>query len=56
MNLTPSQQQAIDHRGCNLLLSASAGSGKTEVLARRVLALIADPQHPCPVDRLLVTS
>ena len=56
MNLTPSQQQAIDHRGCNLLLSASAGSGKTEVLARRVLALIADPQHPCPVERLLVVT
>ena len=56
MNLTPSQQQAIDHRGSNLLVSASAGSGKTEVLARRVVALIGDAREPCGVDRLLVVT
>jgi ATP-dependent helicase/nuclease subunit A len=56
MNLTRSQQQAVDHRGCSLLVSASAGSGKTEVLARRTVALIADPQRPCAVERLLVVT
>ncbi|MBU0616824.1 MAG: UvrD-helicase domain-containing protein [Planctomycetes bacterium] len=56
MNLTDSQRAAVEHRGSNLLVAASAGSGKTEVLARRCMSLIADPQHPCRVDRLLVVT
>lgn len=56
MKLTESQQAAIDHRAGNLLVSASAGSGKTEVLARRCVGLIADPNHPCRVDELLVVT
>ncbi len=56
MKLTAQQHQAITQRGTTLLLSASAGSGKTEVLARRVAALIADPHDPCPVNRLLVVT
>jgi len=56
MNLTVSQQQAIDHRGTNLLVCASAGSGKTEVLTRRVVSLICDPHRPCDIDRLLVVT
>jgi ATP-dependent helicase/nuclease subunit A len=35
---TPSQQQAIQHRGHDVLVSASAGSGKTTVLVERILA------------------
>ena len=31
-NPTPSQQRAIDDRGKNILVSASAGSGKTVFL------------------------
>lgn len=56
MKLTDSQREAITHRGTHLLLAASAGSGKTEVLARRVVDLIADPRQPCPVERLLVVT
>ncbi len=56
MNLTPAQQRSITHRGSNLLVSASAGSGKTEVLARRCVGLLIDPNHPCPVERLLVVT
>ncbi len=56
MNLTPGQVAAITHRGCSLLVSASAGSGKTEVLARRVVDLLADPARPCELDRLLVVT
>jgi ATP-dependent helicase/nuclease subunit A len=56
MKLTPSQQRAIAHRGSNLLVSASAGSGKTEVLARRVVELVADPRQPCAIERLLVVT
>ena len=56
MNLTERQRQAVEHRGANLLVSASAGSGKTEVLARRCVSLIADPERPLDVDRLLVVT
>ncbi len=56
MNLTPSQSAAVEHRGSSLLVAASAGSGKTEVLARRCVSLIADPASPCAVDRLLVVT
>ena len=37
MNLTESQRRAIEHDGRNLQLIACAGSGKTEVVARRVV-------------------
>lgn len=56
MNLTAVQQSVVDHRGSHLLVTASAGSGKTEVLSRRCLALLADAQHPVGVDQLLVVT
>jgi ATP-dependent helicase/nuclease subunit A len=56
MQLTEGQQAAVAHRGSNLLVAASAGSGKTEVLARRCVALIADPEKPGRVDQLLVVT
>ncbi len=37
MKLTDSQRRAIEHDGQNLQLIACAGSGKTEVVARRVV-------------------
>ncbi|MCB9898689.1 MAG: ATP-dependent helicase [Planctomycetes bacterium] len=40
MNLTQSQCRAIEHGGRNLQLIACAGSGKTEVVARRVVHLL----------------
>ncbi len=40
MNLTKSQRQAIEYEGRNLQLIACAGSGKTEVVARRVAYLL----------------
>src|SRR6266851_3486033 len=40
MKLTTSQRAAIEHAGRNLQLIACAGSGKTEVVARRVLHLL----------------
>lgn len=56
MNLTQSQREAVESRGHSLLVSASAGSGKTEVLARRCVSLIADEQRPCDVQRMLVVT
>ncbi len=43
MELTGSQKRAIEHAGGNLQLIACAGSGKTEVVARRVVHLL-DPK------------
>ena len=40
MKLTDPQQKAIEHAGQNLQLIACAGSGKTEVVARRVVHLL----------------
>jgi ATP-dependent exoDNAse (exonuclease V) beta subunit len=40
MPLTASQRSAIEYRGKNLQLIACAGSGKTEVVARRVVHLL----------------
>jgi len=45
MNLTKNQQRAISYSGRNLQLLACAGSGKTEVVARRVVHLLT-PGHP----------
>ena len=41
MQFTASQQKAIEHGGNNLQLIACAGSGKTEVVARRVVHLLS---------------
>ena len=56
MKLTNSQQAAVAARGTNLLVSASAGSGKTEVLSRRCVELVADAERGCGIDRLLVVT
>ena len=37
---TPAQQQAISDRDQNIIVSASAGSGKTAVLVNRAVDLI----------------
>ncbi len=40
--LTPAQKKVIDLRGRNMLVSASAGTGKTTTMIRRVLALLQE--------------
>lgn len=50
---TQAQENAIDARGGNLLVSAAAGSGKTMVLAYRILSLLRDGAH---IDDLLVLT
>lgn len=45
MKLTSSQEKAVTHDGRNLQLIACAGSGKTEVVARRVVHLLT-PGRP----------
>ena len=38
MNFTAEQKRAIEIRGCNVLVSAAAGSGKTGVLTERIVS------------------
>ena len=53
---TREQQQVIDLRGRNILVSAAAGSGKTAVLVERILRRIMDEKEPVDIDRLLVVT
>ena len=53
---TDRQQQVIDTRVCNLLVSAAAGSGKTAVLTERIVKMVAEGEHPVDIDRLLVVT
>lgn len=50
MNLTPSQRDAIAHRDGHLQLIACAGSGKTEVVARRVAQLLSPVEGATPIE------
>lgn len=51
---TDDQQKVIDSRGKNLLVSASAGSGKTSVMIERVFDLMTKDKIPI-TDFLIVT-
>ena len=44
--LSPEQQAAVEFQGSRLKVLACAGSGKTEVLARRAVRLLADGVSP----------
>ena len=46
MKFTKKQIEAIEHNGGNLQLIACAGSGKTEVVARRIATLIKNGATP----------
>ena len=46
MKWTEKQQQVIDSRNRNLLVSAAAGSGKTAVLVERIISMISEGTHP----------
>ena len=39
---TPSQQNVISFRGQSMLVSASAGTGKTTVMIERIMSLLAE--------------
>lgn len=53
---TMEQQQVIDQRGRNILVSAAAGSGKTAVLVERIIKRITDVNDPVDIDRLLIVT
>ena len=53
MRLTERQSQAVYQRGGNLLVSAAAGSGKTSVLAKRIVSLV---EEGADIRRMLVVT
>ena len=53
---TKEQQKVIDMRGCNILVSAAAGSGKTAVLVERIIKRLTKDVPPLNVDELLVVT
>ncbi len=56
INWTEEQKLAINTTGCNILVSASAGTGKTSVLVGRIINLVTNPENPVDLDRLLVVT
>ncbi len=53
MKYTADQLKAIQIRGCNVLVSAAAGSGKTGVLTERIIDRLRDGEN---IDELLVLT
>ena len=46
MGLTPEQDRIVAERGCDVLVTAGAGSGKTSVLVERYVALLREHSIP----------
>ena len=53
---TEQQQQVIDAREKNILVSAAAGSGKTAVLVERIITMVSQKENPVDIDKLLVVT
>ena len=51
---TPEQRDAFEDRGKNLLVSASAGSGKTTVMTKRIVDLVLGEK--IPISNFLVVT
>lgn len=56
MKWSKDQENAINARNCNLLVSAAAGSGKTAVLVERILKQVTDKDNPIDIDSILVVT
>lgn len=56
MAWTKEQEMAISTKGCNLLVAAAAGAGKTAVLVERIIKKLTDNVEPIDIDRLLVVT
>lgn len=55
-NWTKEQQNVIDFRNRNILVSAAAGSGKTAVLVERIIKRITDSENPVDIDKIIVVT
>ncbi len=55
-NWTDEQKLAIYKTDCDLIVSASAGTGKTAVLVERIIELLLREQNPAAIDRFLIVT
>lgn len=55
-NWTPAQLLAIQASGCDLLVSAAAGSGKTAVLTERLIRRLTDKENPTELSKMLIVT
>lgn len=53
---TKGQSAAIEATGSDLLVSASAGSGKTAVLIERIIRHITDTENRCDISEMLIVT
>ncbi len=53
---TAAQQAAINITGCDMLVSAAAGSGKTAALTERVIRSLTREDDPCDITRILAVT
>ena len=56
MNWTDEQKQAITHRGSNVFVTASAGTGKTAVLSGRCCDIVSCDGYGSSVMDMLVMT
>ena len=56
VQFTTEQQQVIELRNRNILVSAAAGSGKTAVLVERIIARLTRDKNPIDIDELLIVT
>ncbi|MGE5627716.1 MAG: UvrD-helicase domain-containing protein, partial [Solirubrobacterales bacterium] len=53
---TKDQKEAINDTGCNILVAAGAGAGKTAVLVERIIQKLINEEAPVDIDKLLVVT
>lgn len=56
MNWTKDQEKSIYAKPSEIVVSAAAGSGKTQVLTTRIIERIKDSSSPVSVEKLLVVT
>ena len=56
MNWTKDQASAVYANPARLVVSAAAGSGKTQVLTARIIERIKSEENPVSVDKLLIVT
>ncbi|MCJ7622761.1 MAG: UvrD-helicase domain-containing protein, partial [Anaerolineaceae bacterium] len=54
--LKPEQRRAAEQRGCNLVVTAGAGCGKTRTLVARYLSLLSEGKSPARVVAITFTE
>lgn len=56
VTLSLGQQRVVEHKGTDLLVSASAGAGKTFVLLKRIMVLLQQKEDPAGLDEMLILT